>query len=244
MKPYCLTLTIVALTGCSGRFVELEVDPNSRGASGGSSSHPGAGGAGSADPGAAGGSRTWPAEPVGGQRPIELTRGGFADSLSTFHDGKRDDGAIEEACKARGEAFFVYEPDQCLAASACLEACDPTSSATATISFQAKGEGASSYETTAECRTALGGKEGRADLSFLVFPCDERAECPPELVCVETELGPACFVRDVPWAAGCTDAYCLRAEEPRPSPGERERCDGSVHCCAGLICEEGTCKAP
>lgn len=248
MKRQGFSLLIFALPlgACSGRFVDLELDQNGALASGGlalPSDTGGALGTGGAIVENVGGGGGLPhMHAGGGAHHTELTRGGFGAAMATVGEGKNDDGAFDEGCKGRGEPFFVYEADQCLAASACLEVCDPKSTAPSIITYRVKG--GALHEATGECRASQDGKAEHEGLSFLVFPCDENAGCPPELVCADSDLGPACFVRDTPWVAGCTEAYCVRGDEPRPPAGERERCNEDVHCCAGFVCSDGFCESP
>jgi hypothetical protein len=258
MKALVLSSFVVLLTfvACGGRYVDLEVDEDNV-SSGGSTDS--SGGTVNASGGATSGGMTSGGNPtgsggkqhqgpIGGEGPTELTRGGFGDAMATFHDGKPDMGSFDEACKGRGEPFFIYNADECLAASACLSDCDPTDAASTMIVYSPKGGSEEPVAVVAECRTVTASNSKRAGESFYVFPCDENSACPNDLVCVESDLGPACFVKEVPWVAGCTDAYCIQGEGPPPAGGEgppaaREYCSEEIPCCAGHVCSsEGTCE--
>jgi hypothetical protein len=190
--------------------------------------------------GAASGGKPGHSGPIGGQYPPELTRGGFGESMPTFHDGKTDGGTTDDSCNGEGEPFFVYEVDKCLAASACLSECDPRDSEDLTLTYRPGKDPDLTVEFPAQCRTVERSSDPRAGRSYLVLPCDRNSECPFDLVCVKSEVGDACFVRDIPWAPNCTDAYCIKGEVSHPGG---EYCDRDIHCCAGHICSpESTCE--
>lgn len=250
LAPFVASLGLLA---CDVRFVELGVEAvgGSVSASGGTSSGTG----GKVNSGTGGGTSgghtaTGGAPASGGQiggsdnssgGGIILTRGGFGDSMATYHDGKPDSGMLDETCTKRGgSAFFVYEAQECLAASACLETCEP-SAPSPEIAYRPRAPGEEPRKVEGECRTVPEGAGERSGESFVVFPCDDQGECPPELVCVKSEVGEACFIKDILWTASCTDQYCIRGSHPPDQPPEL--CNQDVPCCAGFTCStQQTCE--
>jgi hypothetical protein len=244
MKRPTLTSLVfgLALVACDGRFVDLDLEQESGASSGGTvSDNHETGGVSSGGATAAGGKVSDP-DPSGG-RPTQLTRGGFGGSMATFRDRNMGGGSFDESCDSGGETFFVFNAEECLAASACLNACDPESPTLPDISYQPDNEDEPLSQVVSECRTIQASQGGRQGQSFLVFPCDENGRCPKGLLCVESELGLSCFVRDIPWAAGCTEAYCIQGDGFRPPKGEPEVCNEDAPCCAGQSCSpDGTCE--